>query len=558
MRLVLIFSIFLSSMTFGSDMERAKAEAVSFGQNSLSQGFEHLNTVSEEELQFEGECDYFEPNEAKGKLLNHQDFDSSTKEFLLSPELRNNSMINKSLDNEEGFLRKSDFIISDGAVIIEEGARYTVHDCQKPGEQFPVVLRRSLSTPFKNIPEIRKEVKICLGHALEERRHKIKDANNRADRHRRDFSNNEEIKNDFRVWVNRGSRYEIQARWNHVDDASSCDKYRIENRLIRKAKKVLGKDIWRYSEEGGKSVANESNCTLFRKDCLDGPSTKKINGEKVFRKCWNEELNFLCTPTGRNTCSFLTAKNCELIDQTCIEEKFGFCTLWSKQFKCFSSGEGQRVELLDRESFHNAIEIPESPPNESFAEVSSKLAIFQEIEREVEGKGVDVRDITYFSGNKFKCSKSIASETFYDCCFSYKGLATQVNLAKCNSEEIQLAKLRDKNSCYYVGKYEEKALGIKIKDHHAHCCFGSKLSKIIQVQGREQLGIGWGSPKKPNCRGLSYEEISQIDFSQLDLSELVEDFIHKKDTNFDQKIDDFRQSLQEIEVKMKDRWRDVS
>ena len=48
--------------------------------------------------------------------------------------------------------------------------------------------------------------------------------------------------------------------------------------------------------------------------------------------------------------------------------------------------------------------------------------------------------------------------------------------------------------------------------------FGSKLGRILQQQGRSQLGIGWSS-----CRGLTVAEIKRIDFAGLDLSEFTED-----------------------------------
>jgi conjugal transfer mating pair stabilization protein TraN len=33
----------------------------------------------------------------------------------------------------------------------------------------------------------------------------------------------------------------------------------------------------------------------------------------------------------------------------------------------------------------------------------------------------------------------------------------------------------------------------------------------------------WGSPKHPNCRGLTADEIERINFDALDLSEITED-----------------------------------
>ena len=47
----------------------------------------------------------------------------------------------------------------------------------------------------------------------------------------------------------------------------------------------------------------------------------------------------------------------------------------------------------------------------------------------------------------------------------------------------------------------------------ANCVFGSTLAKIVNTQGRLQLGL---SPS--DCQGLTIDQIKKIDFSKLDLS----------------------------------------
>ena len=45
------------------------------------------------------------------------------------------------------------------------------------------------------------------------------------------------------------------------------------------------------------------------------------------------------------------------------------------------------------------------------------------------------------------------------------------------------------------------------------------------MQGRPQIGLGWGEPKNPLCRGFTLDEIQRIDFSKLDLREVFEDLM---------------------------------
>ena len=99
-------------------------------------------------------------------------------------------------------------------------------------------------------------------------------------------------------------------------------------------------------------------------------------------------------------------------------------------------------------------------------------------------------------------------------------------MASCSEEEKLLAQLKDKNLCHQVGTYcAKKVLGICVSKKTSYCCFGNKLLRLIQEQGRAQLGIGWGTAETPSCRGLRPEELSRIDFSRLDLSEVFEDLI---------------------------------
>jgi conjugal transfer mating pair stabilization protein TraN len=58
----------------------------------------------------------------------------------------------------------------------------------------------------------------------------------------------------------------------------------------------------------------------------------------------------------------------------------------------------------------------------------------------------------------------------------------------------------------------------------AYCCFESKLSRILQEQGRKQLNKPWAKPKTEQCRGFTLEEFSRLDLSQMDFSEVYAEF----------------------------------
>lgn len=100
----------------------------------------------------------------------------------------------------------------------------------------------------------------------------------------------------------------------------------------------------------------------------------------------------------------------------------------------------------------------------------------------------------------------------------------EVLLQGCDQQDMETGMLRGSGMCHEVGTYcSSKILGICVQKSRGHCCFNTKLGRIIQEQGRPQLksfnGIGWGTPKKPMCRGFTPEEFQALDFSKMDLSE---------------------------------------
>jgi len=97
-------------------------------------------------------------------------------------------------------------------------------------------------------------------------------------------------------------------------------------------------------------------------------------------------------------------------------------------------------------------------------------------------------------------------------------------LSGCDSQDMEVGMLRGSGMCHEVGSYcSSKILGICVQKARGHCCFNTKLGRIIQEQGRPQLksfnGLGWGTPKQPYCRGFTPEEFQALDFSKMDLSE---------------------------------------
>ena len=128
-----------------------------------------------------------------------------------------------------------------------------------------------------------------------------------------------------------------------------------------------------------------------------------------------------------------------------------------------------------------------------------------------------------FNGRDMRCRRAGTQTGFRNCC-------SQIFIGPgftCNETERQLLKLKEKGNCVFVGDYCAEWWPFKLKwicvqRKETYCCFSSPLARIIHEQGRPQLGIGWGTPENPNCRGFTAEEFQKLDFSKIDFSEWIE------------------------------------
>ena len=151
--------------------------------------------------------------------------------------------------------------------------------------------------------------------------------------------------------------------------------------------------------------------------------------------------------------------------------------------------------------------------NTGFVDATSRLNMALELG----GEEFDREDMRFFKGRRRACHIHFGG--LANCC---KNSGLLVGLANCSAGEQELAEERSAGNTHYLGKYcsRKTFFGICIRRSRAWCVFGSRLGRILQQQGRSQLGVGWG-----NCRGLTVAEIERIDFARLDLSEFTENLM---------------------------------
>ncbi|WP_313440034.1 conjugal transfer protein TraN, partial [Atlantibacter hermannii] len=138
--------------------------------------------------------------------------------------------------------------------------------------------------------------------------------------------------------------------------------------------------------------------------------------------------------------------------------------------------------------------------------------------------GVDVRA---FTGSVMSCRKAVAG--FSNCCKD-SGWGADAGLAACNSDEMALGKAKAKKVTVNIGeRCDHEVLGVCVQKSKVYCVFGGKLARIIQEQGRrDQLHVGFGSGKNPDCRGITIPELQNIDFDRINFADFYEDLMNNQ------------------------------
>ncbi len=101
------------------------------------------------------------------------------------------------------------------------------------------------------------------------------------------------------------------------------------------------------------------------------------------------------------------------------------------------------------------------------------------------------------------------------------------NLASCSDAERLLAMHKGANlSVFIKEECSQRILGSCVKWDRTYCSFNSVLAKIINTQGKPQLGLPIS-----DCKGLTTDQISKIDFSKIDFSEFSGSMVQQANKN---------------------------
>ncbi|KPH63606.1 conjugal transfer protein TraN [Novosphingobium sp. ST904] len=329
--------------------------------------------------------------------------------------------------------------------------------------------------------------------------------------------------------------------------------------------------------DGCAALEGNPQCTAQGAEvCTDSePVTRVINGVPVTQPCWAWQKSYTCNEiTQGNDCGELDDKpECSYVRDECIDDENdpdydpSACKVSQKVYRCpvpTTPGNDPKQYVCGNDVYciNGDCETIEREASTEFKDALVALHALGQA-----GEEFDEENFTVFSGSRETCHKPVFG--LVNCCAgktsglitagagaaaiaggptAIAALATPfLTMFLCSSEE-KLLDVKDRMGlCHKVGTYcSSSVLGVCKTKRTAYCCFESKLSRILQEQGRPQLNKPWGKPKKEQCVGFTIDEFSRLDLSVMDFTEIYSEFTDAA------KLPDEVATLGDIQTKIQD------
>jgi conjugal transfer mating pair stabilization protein TraN len=297
------------------------------------------------------------------------------------------------------------------------------------------------------------------------------------------------------------------------------------------------------------ALAADSLCQVETETCSDSdPVTRIVDGVAVTQPCWAWERSYACTTFAEaQDCSTLeNTTGCRLAREDCLTDEP--CKTWERVYDCplpdAPTSDSQFICDGDVYCIDGSCETIERTPNDEFKDAVVALNAMNQARREF-----DPATLRLFEGTRNTCSSKVFG--VLNCCKGkgfplIPGISLLVALG-CSSSEILLHERDAQGLCAYVGTYcSNKVLGVCVTKKKVYCCFESKLSRILQEQGRQQLGKPWDKPKLEQCEGFTIDEFARLDLSRMDFSEVYAEFTEAA------RLPDELEAAAEIQQKIED------
>ncbi len=298
------------------------------------------------------------------------------------------------------------------------------------------------------------------------------------------------------------------------------------------------------------ALVADAACRFEAETCTSSdPVTRVIEGVAVTAPCWAWSRSYTCAAfTQATDCAELDGRaSCRFLRESCLDDpQVGTCNVRERVYQCpvpggETAGGPEYICGDDVYCINGECEPIEREASTEFKDALVGLHTLGQAKAEF-----DEATLTLFSGTRESCHKPVFG--LVNCCAgktsgvltaaaglgaiaggptAIAALATPfLSMFMCSTAEKTLDIKDRMGFCHKVGTWcSDSFLGVCTSKRTAYCCFESKLSRILQEQGREQLGKPWGEPKREQCRGFLVDEFARLDLSRMDFREVYAEFV---------------------------------
>ena len=241
--------------------------------------------------------------------------------------------------------------------------------------------------------------------------------------------------------------------------------------------------------------------------------------------CWQTTFQYGFTTQIPDSCaSYRANTSCLETNSICtqIDPVSGSCQIYTNTYQC--SG-GQVCAKTQDVANCTSCGAPGSlvpfctdtstPPNTNFQLAATMVAMVEAVQNDF-----NTDTMLIFTGTPMSCDYSTFGTVFIDCCATDP---TQL-IGNCSDDAIALANARKANEAHLVGtqcvEWWSLAVGkVCARKEDVYCVYKSELGRMIQEQGRPQLGLNFGTAQLPDCDGLTLNQFASLNFQIMDWSE---------------------------------------
>ena len=265
------------------------------------------------------------------------------------------------------------------------------------------------------------------------------------------------------------------------------------------------------------ALSADAGCVAQAETCTSSdPVTRTINGVAVTRPCWAWEKSYQCSrAVPAQDCGSLDANPaCSFARRECLSEDEP-CTTWERIYRCAIPDQvgPDKQYICDGDIYciNGDCETIDRQPNAEFKDAAVALNAAAQARTRVRSRHAQpvqghaqhlqergVRRAQLLQGQGVSADPR-------------QSAARRARLQPRGDPAPPARCARAVPLCRQL-LLEQRARRLR-HQAKAYCCFESKLSRILQEQGRPQIGKPWGTPKRETCLGFTVDEFARLDLS---------------------------------------------